>query len=187
MSSERRSKPGRKPGPKTSRSTEGYSLKVYLSTAEEARLDRYTQQHGISRAQAVRSALEALYREERAQMSSTTQQYAGWTVQYGFLAGDLFDGWPSADIESLDIPASIDRYATQCEIALQRAFPSAEIVVAYENGSGILPHNLRTAVYPPQGHPEQEEDQGDLEAMAEEVASSVYHAQSWLVPAQQSA
>jgi hypothetical protein len=55
----------RKPGPKTSRSTAGYGLKVYLSAAEEARLDRYCTEHNVSRAQAVRSALEALYREER--------------------------------------------------------------------------------------------------------------------------
>jgi uncharacterized phage protein gp47/JayE len=60
LSSERR-----KPGPKTRRSTAGYGLKVYLSTAEEARLDRYCTEHGISRAQAVRDGLEALYREER--------------------------------------------------------------------------------------------------------------------------
>jgi hypothetical protein len=65
MSSERRSKPGRKPGPKTSRSTAGYGLKVYLSAAEEARLDRYCTEHNVSRAQAVRDGLEALYAKER--------------------------------------------------------------------------------------------------------------------------
>jgi len=101
-------------------------------------------------------------------------------IRYGFLTGNLFDGWTTEDLAGIDPAASVRRYADLCEAAIHKAFPDAEVEIAYQHATGIVPANIHTQVINPG---QTDEEQGEREATVDLIGSDVYEAQEWIVSA----
>lgn len=99
-------------------------------------------------------------------------------IRYGFLTGNMFDGWTSEEIESIDIEASIRRYADQVEAEIRKSFPGTDVEVLWQNAAGILPWELSCQVVDP-SDPDAERRE-DI-AFVEHIAGEVYGAQDWPV------
>ena len=93
------------------------------------------------------------------------ETYAGWTIRYGFLDGNLGDGEAAAHAEA---------FAEAVEFALEQAFPGATIEVPYQcNCSGSLPATLKLAAW------NQDGDEGDMEGEINQIADSVFENGAW--------
>lgn len=71
-------------------------------------------------------------------MNAMKTDYTGWTINYGFLTGNLGD---DADYRG---------WAAAVETALQEKFPGAKINVKYQHAEGSLPSPLKLHVYGPE-------------------------------------
>lgn len=101
-----------------------------------------------------------------------------YNIKYGFLTGNLFGGWSSEEIETLDAAASIRRYADLVEAAILAAFPGSTVEVDWQDAEGILPHNLRPFVCDPA---DPDHDNWRLTEEVERLASDIYETQDWQV------
>lgn len=101
-------------------------------------------------------------------------------IRYGFLTGNLFDGWSSDELAGIDPTASVSRCAELCKEAIEKAFPGTDVDIAYQHASGIVPAGIVTSVYDPE---QTDEQQGEREADVDEIGSYVYEAQEWIVSA----
>jgi len=112
------------------------------------------------------------------------EEYEGWTIRTGFLAGNLFND--SGDYGgTYDMDASAARYAEMCREALEREFPGAEVSVDYQlNAQGATPIPLQTRVIDPDGGDYQPGDYGDGGRIAEhveEICGRVWESWEWVV------
>jgi hypothetical protein len=95
------------------------------------------------------------------------------TVQTGFLAGNLFDGWASDDLADIDQAASAARYAELLGERLGDAFPKAAVNVEYQDGVGALPFSCRTEATTTD-EDDAWRDQEDAEARIDQIAADLY-------------
>jgi hypothetical protein len=103
---------------------------------------------------------------------------AEFEIRYGFLTGNLFAGWSSEEMETLDEGASVHSYADRVEAAIQKAFPTAEVSVVLEHAEGIVPNSCVTYV---RDLSDPDKNCGLLEEDVELIGSDIYEAQEWLV------
>lgn len=99
-------------------------------------------------------------------------------IRYGFLTGNLFDGWSSDELASIDPAASVTRYAELCREAIEKAFPGAEVEIAYQHATGIVPAGIATSVYDPD---QTDEQRREREVDVDNIGSKIYEEQTWTV------
>lgn len=113
-----------------------------------------------------------------------TKVYDGWTINTGFLGGNLFveDG---DDRGTYDIGASAARYAEMCREALEREFPGADIRIQYEvMASGAIPLPMRTYVRTPDGmeyYPGDHDEAGAIAERVDNICGEVWESWEWVV------
>jgi len=111
------------------------------------------------------------------------KSYEGYTIETGFLVGNLFGEFGDdfgddfgGDIGTYDVIASAERYAEMCQEALEKEFPGAKVTIRFEYAMGATPIPLQTRVADPNGFWRQ-----NVAASVARICERIWESWDWVV------
>lgn len=136
-------------------------VNIRASAATRQKLDALTERRYGTQAEAIAVAIDRLYQAEGANTMDEQKKH----IRIEYSEASLFNGWAAADLETVDVPASVLAYGASLENYVYDAYPTAAIEIVL----GIMD---RVAINGDTDHPET--------PFVEDLVSKVYESDSWL-------